>query len=86
MSFSVATHRKEHDLPPLEPFVIDVISSSSANLEIEDTALLRTTKLSSTAIRQWIVDQRTSAALSAATPEVKAEEAEKAKEVAEVEK
>ncbi len=53
----VAERRKEKSLPPLEPFVIDVISSSSSNLEHDDIAILRDTKMSSTAIRQWIVDR-----------------------------
>jgi len=53
----VAKLRAERHLPPLEPFVIDVISSSSMRLDPGDAAALRSEKLSSTAIRQWIVDR-----------------------------
>ena len=53
----MAKLRTERHLPTLEPFVIDVISSSSARLDPEDAAALRSGKLSSTAIRQWIVDR-----------------------------
>jgi len=54
---AVAKLRTERHLPPIEPFVIDVISSSSVRLDPEDAATLRSEKLSSTAIRQWIVDR-----------------------------
>lgn len=57
----MAKLRAERGLPPLEPFVIDVISSSSARLDPEDAAALRSGKMSSTAIRQWIVEREESA-------------------------
>jgi len=55
---AIASYRKEHNLTPLEPFVIDVISSSSSYLDPEDAAMLKNAKLSSTAIRKWIVEKR----------------------------
>lgn len=53
---SVARHREAQSLPALEVFVIDVISATSANLDHQDAAWLKTAKLSSTFIRQWIVE------------------------------
>jgi len=55
---AIAQHRKEHDLPALDCFVIDVISMTVANLEFENLDLLRSAKLSSTYIREWIVQKR----------------------------
>ncbi|TDL27410.1 Nucleotidylyl transferase [Rickenella mellea] len=55
---AIAKHREERSLPPLRCFVIDVISSSSANLEFEDAEMLRQAKLSSTFIRDWIVARK----------------------------
>lgn len=55
---SVAKHRKEKDLPPLECFVVDVISATSTNLDSEDMEKLRQTKMSSTFIREYIVSHR----------------------------
>jgi phosphopantetheine adenylyltransferase len=49
---TVADHRKSIALPPLQTFVIDVISTSSSNLDVEDVELLKRTKMSSTAIRE----------------------------------
>ncbi|KDN49009.1 hypothetical protein RSAG8_02362, partial [Rhizoctonia solani AG-8 WAC10335] len=51
---SVAQLRSEKSLPPLDLFVIDVISSSSVVLPERDTAVLRDSKLSSTYIREWL--------------------------------
>ncbi|KAG9119886.1 hypothetical protein FRC07_004866 [Ceratobasidium sp. 392] len=51
---SIAQIRSEKSLPPLDLFVIDVISSSSVMLPDHDTALLRQDKLSSTHIREWL--------------------------------
>ncbi|KDN49010.1 hypothetical protein RSAG8_02363, partial [Rhizoctonia solani AG-8 WAC10335] len=51
---SVARLRSEKSLPPLDLFVIDVISSSSVVLPERDTAVLRGSKLSSTYIREWL--------------------------------
>lgn len=52
----VAKYRAEHNLPTLQPFLIDVISSTTASLDHEDAEWLKKHKLSSTYIRQWIVD------------------------------
>ncbi|KAF8758306.1 Cytidylyltransferase-like [Rhizoctonia solani] len=51
---SVAQLRSEKSLPPLDLFVIDVISSGSVLLPEQDTAVLRESKLSSTSIREWL--------------------------------
>lgn len=51
----VATHRASQSLPPLQTFIIDVISPNSSNLAHEDAELLKQTKMSSTFIREWIV-------------------------------
>ncbi|KAG9097631.1 hypothetical protein FS749_005871 [Ceratobasidium sp. UAMH 11750] len=51
---SIAQIRSEKSLPPLDLFVIDVISSSSVMLPDDDTAVLRQAKLSSTHIREWL--------------------------------
>ncbi|KZT09636.1 Nucleotidylyl transferase [Laetiporus sulphureus 93-53] len=48
--------RAEKSLPSLETFVIDVISSTEASVDDEDAEVLKNTKLSSTFIRQWIVE------------------------------
>ena len=52
----VAKLRASKDLPPLNTFLIDVISSVSVSLDHEDLDWLKEHKLSSTFIRQWIVD------------------------------
>ncbi|KAI5124568.1 hypothetical protein M0805_003088 [Coniferiporia weirii] len=51
---AIATLREEKGLPALHCFVIDVISATSANLEVEDVDMLRKAKMSSTFIREWI--------------------------------
>jgi len=53
---AITSHRQKHNLPPLQVFLIDVISASHASLDHEDVAWLKDNKLSSTFIRQWIVD------------------------------
>jgi len=53
----VATCREEKNLPPLQTFVIDVISADSEKLDHEDMEMLRRTKMSSTLIREWIVER-----------------------------
>jgi phosphopantetheine adenylyltransferase len=53
----VAKLRASKDLPPLNTFLIDVISSVSVSLDHEDLDWLKKHKISSTAIRQWIVDK-----------------------------
>lgn len=55
---TVAKLRQEKSLPPLEPIVIDVISSTNVKLDTEDAAELRNGKMSSTAIRQWIAGKQ----------------------------
>jgi pantetheine-phosphate adenylyltransferase len=55
---SVASHRKEKGLPALQTFTVDVISSTSSNLEHDDVEMLKQTKMSSTFIREWIVKNR----------------------------
>ncbi|OJT09123.1 Phosphopantetheine adenylyltransferase [Trametes pubescens] len=52
---SIAKRREEQALPPLRTFVIDVISATEASVDAEDAAVLRTAKMSSTYIREWIV-------------------------------
>jgi len=53
---SIASHRAEKSLPALRTFTIDVISHTSSNLEHEDMEMLKRTKMSSTFIREWIVN------------------------------
>ncbi|KAH9484388.1 Phosphopantetheine adenylyltransferase [Psilocybe cubensis] len=53
---AIAAHRKAHSLPALRTFLIDVISATNASLDHEDAEWLKMHKLSSTFIRQWIVD------------------------------
>ncbi|KAH9930728.1 Nucleotidylyl transferase [Fomitopsis serialis] len=55
---SIHKLRKEKDLSPLSTFVIDVISASEASLDDRDAEALKNTKMSSTFIRQWIVQTR----------------------------
>lgn len=55
---AVEKHRRERNLPSLQTFVIDVISSTEANLHAEDAEVLKKTKLSSSFIRQWIAEQQ----------------------------
>ena len=38
--------------------MIDVISATEASLDAEDAAVLRTAKMSSTYIREWIVKNK----------------------------
>jgi len=54
----VAKHREQHSLPPLETFIIDVISSEDQNLDHKDAEMLKRTKLSSTFIREWIAKEQ----------------------------
>jgi len=54
---AIASHRQARKLPQLEVFTIDVISSTSYNLDHEDAGWLKRSKLSSTFIREWIVNQ-----------------------------
>ncbi|KAL1743449.1 hypothetical protein HDZ31DRAFT_83384 [Schizophyllum fasciatum] len=59
---AIAKHREEKGLPALRTFVIDVISPTSHKLDAEDEHALRETKMGSTFIRQWIVEQQQHAA------------------------
>ncbi|KAF9448022.1 Nucleotidylyl transferase [Macrolepiota fuliginosa MF-IS2] len=52
----IAKYRENKSFPALDVFVIDVISATSANLDHQDAMWLKSAKLSSTFIRQWIVD------------------------------
>ena len=45
-------------MPALRTFVIDVISATEASVDAEDAAALRTAKMSSTYIREWLVRRR----------------------------
>lgn len=56
--YSVAKKRGEMSFQPLRAFVIDVISATEASVDSEDAAVLRTAKMSSTYIREWIVKQQ----------------------------
>ncbi|KAJ8454796.1 hypothetical protein ONZ51_g12823 [Trametes cubensis] len=55
---AIAKRREEQNLPALRTFVIDVISATEASVDAEDAALLKTAKMSSTYIREWIVKNR----------------------------
>ncbi|KAF5386789.1 hypothetical protein D9615_001603 [Tricholomella constricta] len=54
---AVATQREAMSLPPLQTFIIDVISPHSTRLDHDDMELLRRTKMSSTFIRDWLADK-----------------------------
>ncbi|KAG6812103.1 hypothetical protein H0H92_004403 [Tricholoma furcatifolium] len=56
-SEAIAAVRNEKGLSELQTFVIDVISPHSPAIDPEDMELLRNTKMSSTFIRQWMVDK-----------------------------
>jgi len=53
---AITSHRQKHNLPPLEVFTIDVISSTHTSLDHKDDVWLKDNKLSSTFVRQWIVN------------------------------
>jgi pantetheine-phosphate adenylyltransferase len=55
---TVACRRESLALPPLEIFVIDVISPASSKLDPKDIELLKKAKMSSSFIRKWIVGHR----------------------------
>jgi len=54
-STAIDRHRASHGLPALRTFVIDVISPTT-RLDHDDLELLKETKMSSTFIREWIVN------------------------------
>ena len=56
-ALAVAKFRESKNLPPLHTFLIDVISSTSASLDHADMEWLKQHKLSSTFIRQWVIDK-----------------------------
>lgn len=56
--FLVADHRNKKSLPSLKTHIIDVISATSSKLDPEDAEMLRTAKMSSTYIREWIVQKQ----------------------------
>lgn len=64
---AVAKRREEQALPALRTFVIDVISATEASVDAEDAAVLRTAKMSSTYIREWIVKNQKQATDSSAS-------------------
>ncbi|KAN0077224.1 hypothetical protein V8E55_011079 [Tylopilus felleus] len=51
---AIDKERARKGLPPLQTFVIDVISSNSSKLDHEDAEILKQTKMSSTFVREWI--------------------------------
>ncbi|KAJ7063422.1 hypothetical protein C8F01DRAFT_1250969 [Mycena amicta] len=55
---SIASHRAEHGLPALETFTIDVISATDPNISDDNADLMKQAKMSSTYIREWIVNHR----------------------------
>jgi len=53
---AITSYRQEHNLPSLQIFLIDVISATHTSLDHDDEVWLKNNKLSSTFIRQWIMD------------------------------
>jgi len=58
---SIAKLRSEKGLPALEVFVIDVVSSKGSQDAEADVETMIKLKMSSTTMRQWIVDHQTEA-------------------------
>ena len=54
----VAKHRDEKGLSSLKDFVIDVIAPDGTNIPGDQSTDLKNLKISSTAIREYIVNQR----------------------------
>jgi hypothetical protein len=54
---TVAARREAEKFPALHTFVIDVISANNEKLDHADMEMLRKTKMSSTFIREWIVER-----------------------------
>lgn len=73
----IAKTRQEKSLPPLKTFVIEVISPAASIVTSEDPSLLRETKMSSTFIRQWIVEKGQREDAGTKNNEAGAEETEK---------
>jgi pantetheine-phosphate adenylyltransferase len=57
---TVASLRAQKSFPPLQTFVIDVISSVSSDLGTDDPLALKNAKMSSTFIREWIHNRKVS--------------------------
>ncbi|KZO97780.1 Nucleotidylyl transferase [Calocera viscosa TUFC12733] len=55
---AIAKIRASASLPPLEVYVIDVISADDPSLPHEDPEKLKNAKISSTAIRGWLAEKR----------------------------
>lgn len=55
---AVEKKRSELGFPALETFVIEVISAREVALDSDDPELLKKTKISSTFIREWIINRR----------------------------
>jgi pantetheine-phosphate adenylyltransferase len=64
----VAKLRSEKGLPALKTLIIEVISPNAHKMTSEDPKHLREAKMSSTSIRQWIVQQRTTRAMPTRIP------------------
>ncbi|GLB34701.1 putative cytidylyltransferase-like [Lyophyllum shimeji] len=64
---AIATQRAAKSLPPLQTFIIDVISPDSARLDHEDMDLMRRTKMSSTFIREWLANKKAAEQVKAKT-------------------
>jgi phosphopantetheine adenylyltransferase len=54
----VAKIRADKNLPPLKEFVIDVIAPDGTSLPADDAVALKTVKISSTAIREYIFNHQ----------------------------
>ena len=66
---SVAKHRQEKGFPPLQEFVVDVIAPDGENLtDSKDANMLKELKLSSTAIRKYIVENSSKEAFTPRGP------------------
>jgi len=59
-SLLVASLRAQKSFPPLQTFVIDVISAVSSDLGTDDPNVLKHAKMSSTFIREWIYNRNSS--------------------------
>ncbi|KAG6880269.1 hypothetical protein C0992_001838 [Termitomyces sp. T32_za158] len=70
---AIAVHRSAKGFPALQTFVIDVISPHGTCIDPEDVDLMRSTKMSSTFIRQWIADKAVQEAENAKAKEAKEE-------------
>jgi len=60
---AISKRRAEQSLPPLEVFIIEIISPSASVVKSDDAKYLKEAKMSSTYLRQWIVDKDAAAAV-----------------------